>query len=253
MRLCGQLAADDTPKARIKAALVRFDRSATGPEIAAATRLTPQRVSKLLPTVASLTRLAHSKWVAKQAHDGLLGPFAAAVQVCCDDVGLVDEQRLRALIASSEEHQSRFEELCEACGLLRLHGRLATEGTATAAAKAALLHLGRPATLAELVELTGRCYSVIRHSLNNCVSVRRIREGRPHTAGLFDVADTAASDLPRKAHVGGIGSTSSWGSSSGCVSNSPPMIELTKTLTDTIIGHRDDNDASPQGVCRDVL
>ena len=31
------------------------------------------------------------------------------------------------------------------------------------------------------------------------------------------------------------------------------MIELTKTLTDTIIGHRDDNDASPQGVCSDVL
>ena len=187
VRLCGQLAADDTPKTRITAALVHFDRSATTPEVAAATGLTPQRVNQLLPRVASLTQLARSRWIAKQARNGRAGPFAAAVQACCDDVGLVDEQRLRALIASAEGYQSRFEELCDACGLLQLHGRLATEDTATAAAKAALLHLGRPATLAELAELTERCYSTIRNGLNNCVSVRRITEGRPHTAGQFEV------------------------------------------------------------------
>ena len=188
VRLCGQLAADDTHKARIKAALVHFDRSATAPEIATATGLTPQRVSQLLPRVASLTRLARSKWVAKQARDELLGEFAAAVRRCCDDVGLIDEQRLQQITADPHEHQSRFEELCEACGLVRLHGRLSCEDTASAAAKAALLHLGRPATLAELAELTGRCYSTIQNSLNDCVSVRRISEGRPHAAGRFAVA-----------------------------------------------------------------
>ena len=31
------------------------------------------------------------------------------------------------------------------------------------------------------------------------------------------------------------------------MSKSPPMSELTKTLTDTIVGRRDDNDASPRG------
>ena len=58
-----------------------------------------------------------------------------------------------------------------------------------AAAKAALLDLGRPATLHELATITGYKYGAIRDALDRYESVQRITPGTREGAGLLAVRD----------------------------------------------------------------
>ena len=185
VRLHGQLAVAATPAARIKAALVHVDRVATVAEIATMTELTKQAVSQLLPSIASVTRTARGRSFANEARNGELASFAAAIRECRDDVGLIDEPRLRTLHEWSDE--AHFQDLCDASGLTRLPRRLSAESTVQAAAKAALLDLNRAATLDELSEMTGRSRSSLQNMLAKCRSVQRITKGRHDAAGLFDV------------------------------------------------------------------
>ena len=80
-------------------------------------------------------------------------------------------------------------ELVKVCELPRLHGTLAMADTAAAAAKAALLELGRPATLYELENITGYTYGAIRNALARVSSVQRTSRGVRGERGLLTVCD----------------------------------------------------------------
>ena len=75
--------------------------------------------------------------------------------------------------------------------MVRLHGSLAMDATAAAAAKAALLQLGRPATLQELAGITGRRYGTINSALSRVGSVQWISRGARTEPGLLAVCDPA--------------------------------------------------------------
>ena len=71
-----------------------------------------------------------------------------------DDVGLVDEEALRAFLPD-EEWRRLFELSVERCGLVRTSDRLALRSTKRARAKAAILHIGRLATIEEIAAESG--------------------------------------------------------------------------------------------------
>ena len=187
-RMSGRFATADTQSARIKAALLHLDRAATIAEIAATAGLTPETVAQLSPSIASLTRIGPRRF-ANEACDGQLKYFVAAVQTYRDDVGLIDETALRTQV--DRDQLGRFETLVGAAGLVRLHGRLAISDTIPAAVKAALLDLGRPATLRELSTITRRPLKSVRvATISHCDSVQRVDGGPRHTTALYDIVDT---------------------------------------------------------------
>ena len=67
--------------------------------------------------------------------------------LCSGDAGLSNETRLRK-IAQQQHCEIPGDELIEVCDLPQLHGTLAMDITAAAAAMAALVHLDRPTLLA---------------------------------------------------------------------------------------------------------
>ncbi len=71
-----------------------------------------------------------------------------------DDVGLIDEEALRASLPD-EEWRRLFELVIERSGLVRIGDRLALRSTQKARAKGAILTIGRPATLDEIVAESG--------------------------------------------------------------------------------------------------
>ena len=71
-----------------------------------------------------------------------------------DDVGLIDEEALRAFLPD-EEWRRHFELSVERCGFVRISERLALRSTKRARAKAAILTIGRLATLDEIVAESG--------------------------------------------------------------------------------------------------
>ena len=81
--------------------------------------------------------------------------------------------------------------MIKVCGLPRLHGSLVMDATAAAAAKAALVKLGRPATLHELADITGYKYGTIRSALARVDSVQRTSRGARSERGLLAVRDPA--------------------------------------------------------------
>lgn len=190
VRLHGQLCVDNTQRARIKAVLLHLDRAATLSEIAATAGLTLEGVRNLTPSMASLTRVGR-RLAANEARGGRLGRIVAVVQHCRDEVGLIDEAALRDQVA--REQLGCFDEVVDAVGLIPLHGCLAIGDTAAAAIKAALMDLGRPATLRELAEITGRPLPTVRvAAFSRCDAVQRVDDGPPHTPGLYDVVDPAS-------------------------------------------------------------
>lgn len=84
----------------------------------------------------------------RTAREVLEGFRKHAVELA-DDVGLIDEEALRASLPD-EEWSHRFELSVERCGFVRVSDRLALRSTMRARAKAAILTIGRPATLEEI-------------------------------------------------------------------------------------------------------
>ena len=83
--------------------------------------------------------------------DGKLvaGSLRVVARDLCDDVGLVDETTLRASLPG-REWEMHFDGLVDWCGFHRFGVRLALRDTIGARVKAALLEIGRPATLEEV-------------------------------------------------------------------------------------------------------
>ena len=189
-RVEGRLALDNTTRAALKAALLNAGRPATSHEIAANCGLNAAAVATALRTVASVTRVRPSLWVPTDLAGGVYARFGAALRLCSDDVGLIDEPQLREA-ARQQRWDMPVDELVALCGLPRLHGTLAMDDTAAAAAKAALLALGRPATLHELADITGYKYGTLRNALARVDSVQRTSRGTRPQRGLLAVRDPA--------------------------------------------------------------
>ena len=187
-RVGGRLALDDTRSAAIKAAMLNLGRPVTTHELAATVAMTAGAVASVLAAIASVTRIRPSVWVTTGLAGGAYARFGAALGLCSDDAGLINETRLR----ETARHQSwgmSVDELIEVCGLPRLHGSLAMEATAAAAAKAALVELDRPATLHELADITGHRYGTLNSALARVGSVQRISQGARAERGLLAVCD----------------------------------------------------------------
>ena len=84
----------------------------------------------------------------RTAREVLEGFRKHAVELA-DDVGLIDEEALRASLPD-EEWRRLFELSVERCDLVRVSDRLALRSTMKARAKAAILTIGRSATLEEI-------------------------------------------------------------------------------------------------------
>ena len=79
----------------------------------------------------------------------VLAAFRKHAVELADDVGLIDEEALRASLPD-EEWRRLFELSVERCGFVRVSDRLALHSTMRARAKAAILTIGRSATLEEI-------------------------------------------------------------------------------------------------------
>ena len=187
-RIGGRLALDTTHRAAIKAAVLDMGRPATTREVAAASGVTAAAAVNVLATIPSMTRIRPSVWVTTDMAGGVYARFGAALGLCSDDAGLIDETQLRD-IAGHQGWGMSVDELIEVCGLPRLHGTLAMDATAAAAAKAALIELGRPATLHELSEITQLRYGTINSALSRIRSVQRVSRGARTERGLLAVCD----------------------------------------------------------------
>ena len=203
VRVGGRLAARDTAKARITAAILDLDRPATTAEIAQhcgsdvmATSIKLAVADSVLPVKRnprSASQVAGAAvWVAETAGGGVYREFAAALELCSDDVGLINETQLE-LIAAERNWPIPLPDLIEACHLTRLSKHLAMSDTATAAAKAVLLAEG-PASIKDLAEASGHLYSAIANGFARRESIRRISRGKRSAPGRFD-ADPPASFL----------------------------------------------------------
>jgi hypothetical protein len=188
VRVSNRLAVRSTVRAAAKAALSDFGRPATSHEVALVVEMTAGRVAATLQSIASVTRIGPSMWVTDELADGTFVRFGAALWLCSDDVGLIDDTRL-SQIANEQQWQIPVNDVVEMCRLPRLHGSLAMADTAAAAAKAALLELQRPATLNELVAITGHSYNTIRNALEGCESVQRVSAATYGHSGLIAVRD----------------------------------------------------------------
>ena len=187
-RVGGRLALDATRRAAVKAVLCDAAGPVTSREVAAAVGMAARDVVNVLSAMASVTRIRPSVWAVAGLADGAFDRFGAVLGLCSDDVGLIDEARLRK-IAQQEDWDMSVDELIKLCGLPRLHGTLAVEATAAAAAKAALIELGRPATLYELASICGMRYGTINSALSRVGSVRWISRGARAQRGLLAVCD----------------------------------------------------------------
>ena len=87
------------------------------------------------------------------AREVLAGFRRHAVRLA-DDVGLIDEEALRVSLPD-EEWRRLFDVSVERCGLVRISDQLALRPTKKARAKAAILTIGRLATLDEIVAKSG--------------------------------------------------------------------------------------------------
>ena len=91
---------------------------------------------------------------ANGAAKDVLDRFREDAAGLADEVGIVDEESLRTTLVE-EEWRQLFELSVERCGLVRISDRLALRSTKKARAKAAILAIGRLATLDEIVAESG--------------------------------------------------------------------------------------------------
>ncbi|MDE0356582.1 MAG: hypothetical protein OXN92_02420 [Gammaproteobacteria bacterium] len=84
----------------------------------------------------------------------VLGRFHQHALELTDEVGLIDEEALLASLPD-EEWRHRFELSLERCGFVRVSDQLALRATMKARAKAAILAIGRLATLEEIAAESG--------------------------------------------------------------------------------------------------
>ena len=179
VRLFGALAVKATHKATVKAAMLALDGPAAAVELADMTEMPVTTVRRALKSCITAAHAGRGRWVLAPIKAIVrIEAFAAAVDACRDDAGLLDEPRLRRMATDIGVEPADFDEAADTAGCVRLFGSLAAGDTVSAAAKAALAHLARPASTTELAQMTGRSYSVIPPALARCGST--VNAGRAH-------------------------------------------------------------------------
>ena len=93
----GHLALDNTRKAAVKATLLNLGRPASTRELATVVGMTSTAAATVLASIASVTRIRPSVWAVSGLQDGAFDRFGAALQLCRDDAGLINETRLREI------------------------------------------------------------------------------------------------------------------------------------------------------------
>ena len=115
----------------------------------------------------------------------VVGALQEMADEIADDVGLIDEKALRALLPSDEWNDS-FPQLVERCGFHRVGSQLALRDTVGARAKAALLEIGRLATTEEIASISGIDSARIGSQLSRIPTVAKADKTRWGLAEWID-------------------------------------------------------------------
>ena len=194
--LLGSLAVRKNRFSLSKAALLHLQRSVSRHEIARLTGLTSEAVGMAFSTCASIIRTGYSRWAAH--NDPRFARFAEAVAETADDVGLIDEPRLKNL-ASKRGWVDSLEEFVAYAGYVRLNEQLAMSDTHRAKVKAAVKHHGDGAPIARIAETAGLSPKAAESAARNVGSVRlakgTCRIVAPPRPPLAELAQANADDV----------------------------------------------------------
>lgn len=113
----------------------------------------------------------HGVCASRSAREAL-GGLKERARELADDVGLIDEDALRATLTEERWH-GLFRLMTEWCGLAWVNDRLALRNSRKAHAKAAVLSIGRLATLAEISAESGLSRTQLGSALSDTSSVAR--------------------------------------------------------------------------------
>ena len=150
VRICGVLSASSGRVASAKAGLVRLGYPASAAEVAAMCHRDPSGVSSGLSVCETARKTGSKRWTLTDTdHKSVVSMWGHV-----DDAGLFTADTLAALAADAGWVGS-VERFAALRGFVRLFGYWATADTPTAAVKAALGSLQHPATVDEIVEMTG--------------------------------------------------------------------------------------------------
>ncbi len=187
---CWLMTVEDETAARAKAALVRLGGHASSADIGEAAGVGAETAERVLRTCRSVNRTScwlitvedetaaqiSSPTPADQAPISRPTP-ADVARACVDDVGLVDRDIFVATAAAAG-FSGTIDELAAMCNLVELSGSLAVKATTAASAKAALLHMGRGASVSEFAALTGRHPKSVGIALRDTASCVRVGSNR---------------------------------------------------------------------------
>ena len=167
-RVLGRLALHDNRVAQAKSALLELGRPADAAEAAELAGRDERSVSLACSTCASIVRAGSKLWAACEHKQRLA--FAADAAALADDAGLIDEDALMQL-AASRGHGGGVDDVVAGCRLVRVFGHVAESDSTSAAAKAVLLSLARPATAQEVAGVVGRNADAVAAAFASCRSV----------------------------------------------------------------------------------
>ena len=115
-----------------------------------------------------------------------------AIRCDCDDVGIISASDILSHLPDSNWHQY-LSEFIRWCNIYRFSGSLALRNTYKARAKAALLHIGRPATNCEISQIAGIEIGRVSAHLSSIESVARAAKAR---WGLLEWIDDVYEGIP---------------------------------------------------------
>lgn len=169
----------------------------------------------------------------------VLDAFAKHAAELTDEVGLIDEEELRATLPD-EDWRRLFELLIERCGLVRISDRLARRATRKARAKAAIQSIGRPATLEEIVSESGLPRAHLGGLLSSIPGIARASKTKwGIQEWIEDEYEGIAAEIKQRIEEDGGATTLD-----RLISELPDMFEVKEASVRTLV-------ATPQFVLRD--
>ena len=176
---------------------------------------------------------------ASRAAKEVLDVFLKHAVGLVDEVGLIDEEALRASLPD-ERWRRLFELLVDRCGLVRISDQLALRSTKKARAKAAILGIGRVATLEEIVAESGLPRTHLGGLLSGIPGIARASKTKWGIEDwIEDEYEGIAAEIEQRIEEDG-GSTTL----ARLVSELPELFEVREASVRTIV-------ATPQFVLRD--
>ncbi len=178
---------------------------------------------------------------ASRAARKVLDGFLKHAVELADDVGLIDEEALRASLPD-EEWPRLFEISLERCGLVWISDRLALRSTKRARAKAAILTIGRLATLDEIVVESGLPRAHLGGLLSGIPGIARASKTKWGIEDwIEDEYEGIAAEIKQRIEEDGGATTLD-----RLVSELPEMFEVKESSVRTLV-------ATPQFVLRDGI